>query len=102
MARYAELLRERDEANRRAEEADRRAAEAERLSLKSELERVVRECEREKAHLLEVARGEAAEAYKRGFKAGLDAMAAEVRRTVEGREGMVFVVEDAVSQRQAQ
>ena len=102
MAKYADLIQEREEANARAEEAERRAAEAERLSLKSELDRAAEECAREKAHLLEIARGDIAEAYKRGFKAGLDAMAAEVHRAVEGRVNVVLTVEATVSQGRAQ
>jgi phage host-nuclease inhibitor protein Gam len=71
--RYADLKKERDD-------AIARAVEAERLPMKSEFDRVVQECEREKARLLELASADKVAAYKQGFMAGMKTMSNEFKR----------------------
>jgi hypothetical protein len=74
--RYADLKKERDD-------AIARAVEAERLSMKSEFDRVVEECEREKARLLDLASSDKVAAYRQGVLDGLKTLSVETKGAID-------------------
>ncbi len=80
--RYRDLKDERDA-------AVARAVEAERLSMKSEFDRVTAEFDREKNELLGMMTDNVRSAYRRGFNAGIDAMADDISDRLRHRTGLV-------------
>jgi carbamate kinase len=79
--RYRDLKEERDA-------AIARAIEAERLSMKSEVDRITAEFEQEKVRLLAQVSENTKESYLRGFNAGIDAMAGDIKTCLEHRTAL--------------
>lgn len=80
--RYRDLKQERDD-------AIARAIEAERLSMKSEFDRVTAEFEEGKQRLQAQMTEEIQEAYKRGFRDGVEAMSNDISLRLSSRERLI-------------